>query len=228
MKASFEKLHKSLGYTFTDPQLATLALTHRSCGKPNNERLEFLGDSILNFLVAEELFSHFPTANEGQLSRMRARMVRGQTLAELALELKLGEHILLGSGERKSGSARRESILADTVEALLGAMYLDSGLQACRERLRVWFGDRLSALSLHDAHHKDPKTRLQEWLQARQFLLPDYELLQILGRAHDQTFTVRCNLDGLVCTKGSGSSRRIAEQEAAYSALCELGVERVK
>lgn len=225
MKSSLDKLERKLGYTFKDPELAVLALTHRSYGGRNNERLEFLGDSIVNFLIAEDLFQRFPEAREGQLSRLRARMVRGQTLAELAREFGLGDFLLLGSGELKSGGFRRESILADVVEALLGAIYLDSGMDACRERVQVWYESRLKTLSVTDQHNKDPKTRLQEYLQSRQQKLPDYELLSIEGKAHAQTFKVCCHVEGLSDNEGTGSSRRIAEQQSARNALISLGVE---
>ncbi len=225
MKSSLDKLERKLGYSFQDPDLAVLALTHRSYGGRNNERLEFLGDSIVNFLIAEDLYQRFPEAREGQLSRLRARMVRGQTLAELAREFGLGDFLLLGSGELKSGGFRRESILADVVEALLGAIYLDSGMDTCRERVQVWYKARLETLSVTDQHNKDPKTRLQEHLQSRQQKLPDYELLSIEGKAHAQTFKVCCHVDGLGDTEGMGSSRRVAEQQSARQALVALGVE---
>ena len=225
MKVSLDKLERKLGYKFSDPDLAVLALTHRSYGGRNNERLEFLGDSIVNFLIAEDLFRRFPEAREGQLSRLRARMVRGKTLAELAREFGLGDFLLLGSGELKSGGFRRESILADTVEALLGAMFLDSGMEACRERVQVWYASRLETLSVTDQHNKDPKTRLQEFLQSRQQKLPDYELLSVEGKAHDQTFKVCCHVQGLDDTEGTGGSRRVAEQQSARRALVALGVE---
>lgn len=225
MKLSLDKLQRQLGYTFKDPELATLALTHRSYGGKNNERLEFLGDSIVNFLIAEELYTRFPEAREGQLSRLRALLVRGQTLAELAREFKLGDFLLLGSGELKSGGFRRESILADAVEALLGAIYLDTGMEACRERVAVWFSSRLAALSVTDLHNKDAKTRLQEYLQSRQLKLPEYELLSIEGKAHAQTFKVNCMVEGLLPCVGEGSSRRIAEQQSARRALIALGEE---
>ncbi len=225
MKFPLDKLERRLGYTFTNPDLAVLALTHRSYGGKNNERLEFLGDSIVNFLIAEDLYQRFPQAREGELSRLRALIVRGRTLAELAREFELGDFLLLGSGELKSGGFRRESILADVVEALLGAMFLDSNMDTCRERVQAWFSSRLNALSVTDQHNKDPKTRLQEHLQSRQQPLPDYELLSIEGKAHAQTFKVRCLVEGLDACEGSGSSRRIAEQQSANRALVALGIE---
>lgn len=197
-------------------------MTHRSYGGMNNERLEFLGDSIVNFVIAEALFQQFPEAREGQLSRLRARLVKGQTLAELAREMQAGECLRLGSGEMKSGGHRRDSILADTVEAVIGAIYLDAGMEAVRERVLDWFAGRLEAISLKDTQ-KDPKTRLQEFLQSRQEALPHYEVVSVEGEAHEQTFTVVCQvalLDEL--PQGVGSSRRHAEQQAAELALASL------
>ncbi|KEQ17965.1 ribonuclease III [Endozoicomonas numazuensis] len=220
------RLERRLGYTFSDRSRLELALTHRSCGSRNNERLEFLGDSIVNFVIAEALFERFPDAREGQLSRLRARMVRGATLAEIGREFQLGDCLRLGSGELKSGGYRRESILADAVEAIIGAIYLDAGMEACRERIRSWFTDRLAGLSTTDQQNKDPKTRLQEFLQARQNPLPKYRVLNIEGDAHDQVFTVVCELESLdLSSEGQGPSRRGAEQQAARFALEKLGVD---
>ena len=220
------RLERRLGYAFSDRSQLELALTHRSCGSRNNERLEFLGDSIVNFVIAQALFERFPEAREGQLSRLRARMVKGATLAEIGREFELGDHLRLGSGELKSGGFRRESILADAVEAIIGAIYLDSGMATCEERIRSWFKERLAGLSITDQHNKDPKTRLQEFLQARQNLLPKYEVVSIEGEAHDQVFTVTCELETLgVSSRGQGSSRRGAEQQAARHALEKLGAE---
>ena len=205
------RLERKLGYEFSDRSRLELALTHRSCGSRNNERLEFLGDSIVNFAIAEALYERFPKAREGQLSRLRARMVRGVTLAELGREFELGDFLRLGSGELKSGGFRRESILADAVEAIIGAIYLDAGMDI---------------LSASDQQNKDPKTRLQEYLQARQNSLPKYQVVNIAGDAHDQVFSVMCELEGLgKSTQGEGSSRRGAEQQAARNALQLLGVE---
>ncbi|WP_257280705.1 ribonuclease III [Endozoicomonas sp. ONNA1] len=220
------RLERRLGYTFSDRSRLELALTHRSCGSRNNERLEFLGDSIVNFVIAEALFERFPDAREGQLSRLRARMVRGATLAEIGREFQLGDSLRLGSGELKSGGYRRESILADAVEAIIGAIYLDAGMETCRERIRSWFADRLSELSVTDQQNKDPKTRLQEYLQARQNPLPKYRVLNIQGDAHDQVFTVVCELESLdITSEGQGPSRRGAEQQAARFALEKLRVD---
>ena len=221
-----KRLSRSLGYQFADDQLMELALTHRSCGNQNNERLEFLGDSILNFVIADALFQQFPKAKEGQLSRLRARLVKGVTLAELAREMDLGEYLRLGSGELKSGGFRRESILADAVEALIGAIYLDSDLEQCRVRILDWYQSRLAALSLDDTQ-KDPKTRLQEFLQSRRVELPKYNLIKVEGEAHAQTFYIECEIALLnEPTRGQGSSRRIAEQQSAEAGLKVLGVEK--
>lgn len=218
-------LERRLGYEFSDKGLLLLALTHRSCGSRNNERLEFLGDSIVNFIIAQALYERFPKAREGQLSRLRARLVRGVTLAELGREFDLGTFLRLGSGELKSGGYRRESILADAVEAIIGAMYLDGGMDCCQERVRSWFEQRLSALSVTDQQNKDPKTRLQEFLQARQKSLPQYRVSSITGEAHDQVFTVICELEAIdQQAVGEGPSRRGAEQQAARQALKLLGV----
>ena len=217
-----DNVSRRLGYIFKTVAHLELALTHRSVGSKNNERLEFLGDSIVNFIIGEALFQQFPTAREGQLSRLRARMVKGKTLAEVAREFSLGEHLRLGTGEMKSGGHRRESILADAMEAVIGAIYLDGGLDSVRACVLSWYQSRLSALDLQDTL-KDPKTRLQEALQARQWALPQYTVVAVEGDAHDQTFTVSCYIDALALTaKGRGSSRRYAEQHAAEQALAML------
>jgi ribonuclease-3 len=220
-----ETLGRVLGHAFQRPELLQTALTHRSFDKDNNERLEFLGDAILNYLMAEALYQRFPTASEGELSRLRASVVKGATLAELAAGLQLGQYLRLGPGELKSGGFRRESILADALEAIIGALYLDGGPQACRERVLSWFDVRLSALSLRGTL-KDPKTRLQEQLQGRGLALPTYEVLQVDGEHHAQTFLVACHVEALgLHTRGNGSSRRRAEQEAAREALKAGGYE---
>lgn len=223
-----DRLQRRLGYEFRDTSHLQLALTHRSYGSQNNERLEFLGDSILNMVIAERLYQAFPSAREGQLSRLRARLVKGVTLAEIALEFELGEFLSLGSGELKSGGFRRESILADAVESIIGAIYLDSGFERCREQILAWFEQRLEKLSLQDTQ-KDPKTRLQEFLQSRQHPLPQYDVVLVEGEAHAQLFQVECVVAALqVRTVGNGGSRRLAEQEAARGALRILGVESTK
>jgi ribonuclease III len=218
------KLSQRLGYVFRDEALVLLALTHRSKGAHNNERLEFLGDSILNFVIADELYNRFSQAKEGKLSRLRARMVKGQTLADLAREFDLGDFLLLGSGELKSGGHRRESILADTVEALIGAIYLDQGLEAARERILSWFASRLDLLSLEDPI-KDPKTRLQEYQQGLHMSLPRYQVVALDGPSNEQIFTVECRIPDLSPVVGEGASRRAAEQSAAQKLLLQLGIE---
>lgn len=217
-----DQLQKRLGFRFNEVEHLRLALTHRSYGSTNNERLEFLGDSILNMVMAQYLFHRFPEAREGQLSRLRARLVRGATLAEIALEFELGDCLRLGSGELKSGGFRRESILADAVESIVGAIYLDSDLEHARERLLAWFEPRLDRLSLEDTQ-KDPKTRLQEFLQSRRETLPHYEVEVVRGEAHQQTFYVNCAVPILsAATQGQGGNRRAAEQDAARLALEQL------
>jgi len=219
------KLSQRIGYVFQDESLIQLALTHRSKGNTNNERLEFLGDSIVNFTIAEALYRKFPQAKEGKLSRLRADMVRGTTLAEIARDFDLGEFLLLGSGELKSGGYNRESILADVVEAIIGAIYLDTGMDSVQERILSWYKSRLDNLS-EDAVVKDAKTRLQEHLQKSQNRLPKYDVVEISGQAHDQKFKVSCRVEKLPeVTMGIGSSRRFAEQSAAEKALKALGVE---
>lgn len=216
------RLQQALGYEFSDPGLLKLALTHRSVGKRNNERLEFLGDSVVNHVVAQALFERYPDVREDDLSRMRASLVKEATLAELAREMDLGAHLILGSGERKSGGYRRASILADCLEAVAGAILLDSDMQTCRECVLSWYGHRFEDLSLGDAG-KDPKTRLQEFLQGRGCPLPVYELLSVSGEAHRQQFQVACLLQKpVLATEASGSSRRRAEQAAAIEALKKL------
>jgi ribonuclease-3 len=216
------RLQRALDYRFDEPSLLELALTHRSAGGANNERLEFLGDSILNHVIAENLFRRFPEAREGELSRMRAALVRGETLAEVARELGLGDYLRLGSGERKSGGHRRGSILADALEAVLGAILLDGGTEPCRTCVGRWFDARLAAVS-DTAVEKDAKTRLQEWLQGRGRPLPEYRLLAAEGEAHARRFRVLCRLrDPDLSVEGGGSSRRRAEQAAAGKALDRL------
>ncbi|ABE58984.1 ribonuclease III [Chromohalobacter israelensis] len=223
-----QALSRRIGYQFRDTSRLELALTHRSYGGKNNERLEFLGDSIVNFVIGEALFQRFPQAREGQLSRLRARLVKGQTLAELAREFELGECLRLGSGEMKSGGYRRDSILADGVEALIGAIYLDAGMDVAKARVLSWYATRLEAIDLQD-NQKDPKTRLQEFLQSRQAALPRYEVVSVEGEAHAQVFTIECHVEMLEDhTLGVGSSRRHAEQQAAEKALETLEPSRGK
>jgi ribonuclease III len=216
------RLQRALGYQFVDSGLLALALTHRSVGGHNNERLEFLGDSIVNHIIAEALYYKFPNAREGDMSRMRASLVKGDTLAEVARELDLGEYLLLGSGERKSGGKRRGSILADALEAVAGAILLDSDVATCRSCVLNWFRTRLESLD-GDSADKDAKTLLQEYLQGRKRPLPEYELLGVLGEDHDQQFHVACKVaKPTLVVEGAGSSRRKAEQAAANIALQRL------
>ena len=225
MSSDLSRLERRLGYQFKDQDLMLLALTHRSFAGRNNERLEFLGDAVLNFVAGEALFERFPQAREGQLSRLRSRLVKGETLAVLARGFDLGEYLRLGSGELKSGGFRRESILADALEALIGAIYLDTGMESARERVLAWLSNEFESLTLVDTN-KDPKTRLQEFLQSRASELPRYEVVDIQGEPHCRTFTVQCQVDLLnEKTVGQGGSRRIAEQVAAAAALIALGVE---
>jgi ribonuclease III len=215
-------LERALGHTFADPQLLHRALTHRSVSGRNNERLEFLGDSIVNHIIAEELYRRFPLASEGEMSRMRASLVKGDTLADIARELELGEHLVLGPGERKSGGYRRSSILADTLEALAGAILLDAGYEQCKLCVASWYTARLEQLS-SGVTHKDAKTRLQENLQGRGSPLPEYELVEVQGDDHDKLFRVACRVSRpRVVVEGSGKSRRKAEQAAAAKALQRL------
>jgi len=215
-----DRLTRRLGYHFKDPALLQLALSHRSVSRRrNNERLEFLGDSQLSQIISSEIFHRFPEAAEGQLTRMRAFLVRGQTLAEVARELGVGEYLILGGGELKSGGNRRDSILADALEALIGAIVIDGGEDACRDVVLTWFADRLEQISPQSVR-KDAKTRLQEWLQARKHELPAYEVLSVTGQAPKQTFEVACSLPDLARRfTASGASRRRAEQQAAEQAL---------
>ncbi len=225
MNPPLNRLERKLGHTFNNQDLMLLALTHRSFASRNNERLEFLGDAILNFVAGEALFERFPQAREGQLSRLRARLVKGETLALLARGFELGDYLRLGSGELKSGGFRRESILADALEALIGAIYLDAGLETVRVRVLDWLTGELDGLTLVDTN-KDPKTRLQEFLQSRACELPRYEVVDIQGEPHCRTFFVECQVALLNDkTHGRGASRRIAEQVAAAAALVALGVE---
>ncbi len=212
-------LRETLGYVANDPALFVAALTHRSASGRNNERLEFLGDAVLNLLVAEMLYQRFPVATEGDLSRLRASLVSAGPLATIAQQLGLGDELLLGSGELKTGGFRRESILADAFEATVGAVYLDSGLDNARGIVQRFCLPLLEALP-QPAELKDPKTRLQEWLQSRGLPLPVYSVEGVTGEPHDQHFAVRCEVTSLeLAASGEGSSRRRAEQDAAQRVL---------
>ena len=211
-------LENNLGYTFVDSKLLQRALSHRSVGSVNNERLEFLGDAILGFVIAAELFSHFADADEGQLSRMRAQLVNREMLADLARKLDVAHYLRLGSGEEKSGGGQRPSILADAMEAIIGAIYLDAGLQQSRACVLSWFGDHVESLSTLKPK-KDAKSCLQEWAQAQKLPLPHYAI-QEYGQPHAKTFTVTCTIVGLqTATTGVSTSRRKAEQIAAQHYL---------
>lgn len=210
-----------LGYRFVDEGLLQLALTHRSAGRPNNERLEFLGDALVNQVVAEMLFDARPRASEGELSRLRAQLVSEPALAERARELQLGDALKLGSGELKSGGFRRDSILADAFEALVAAIHRDGGYFACRDWLHGVFEHAIAEVG---PPQKDSKTRLQEWLQARGLPLPQYELVAEQGAEHARSFEVACILAQPHAARfeGSGGSRRAAEQVAAEAAFASL------
>jgi ribonuclease III len=216
------RIEKGLGHVFADPLLLQTALTHRSHSTPHNERLEFIGDAVLNCVVALELYRRFPSLPEGDMSRLRANLVRQDTLHQIADSLALGECLRLGEGEMKSGGHRRPSILADAVEALIGAVQLDAGFDAAAALVGRLYADRLDAI-VPGQEAKDPKTRLQEYLQARRKPLPRYTLLETSGEAHVQAFRVACEIDApRLTTEGSGSSRRAAEQMAAAHALEKL------
>ena len=209
----------ALDHTFDDAELLRQALTHRSYGAPHNERLEFVGDAVLNCVVARALFDRFPNLPEGELSRARAHLVNKDTLAEVARRLGLGSAIRLGEGEARSGGADRASILADAMEAVFGAVFLDGGYEAARGTIDAVYADLLRDAD-PTALGKDAKTRLQEWLQARRLPVPEYAIVGTTGEAHAQQFAVECRIAALgIVAAGSGASRRIAEQDAAQRAL---------
>jgi ribonuclease-3 len=218
-------LHGVLGRDVQRPELYKAALTHRSAAGSNNERLEFLGDAVLGMVIAEELYRRFPTADEGNLSRLRSQLVSAGPLAAVGAEIGIGPMLSLGAGELKTGGFRRESILADATEALFGAAYLEGGLAAARSLILKLLGARLENL-LPEAELKDPKTRLQELLQGRGEALPDYLLESAMGEPHEQVFSVGCQVrlaDGAVlAASGTGSNRRRAEQESATAVLRQL------
>lgn len=213
------ELSQKLNYQFQQPDLLKIALTHRSKGSDHNERLEFLGDAVVNFVIAEALYHQFPKATEGELSRWRASLVNRDTLAELAKEFGLGRFLFLGPGEIRSGGNERQSILSCAMEAIIGAVYIDGGFNTAREKIMQWYEVLLHSLS-SAASHKDPKTLLQEHLQSRRLALPMYTVEEIAGEAHQQIFTVSCQVEGVdQKTFGKGTSRRRAEQEAAQAML---------
>jgi ribonuclease-3 len=219
-------LDKMLHYRFSDPGLFGQALTHRSVTGKNNERLEFLGDAVLDLVISEEICRMRPDASEGDLTRLRAALVKDSSLASLATDLGLGDHLILASGERKTGGHRRQSILADALEAIFGAVYIDGGFAKAKEVVGQVFAERLQSLPDVD-DLRDPKTRLQEWLQARKMDLPAYELVDVSGADHAQRFVASCTVDALSqTTEGEASSRRKAEQKAAVAMLQVLLGER--
>lgn len=224
---NLDRLQNKIGYQFQDIKWLKQALTHRSAAKNHNERLEFLGDAILNYTIAEALYQQFPKCNEGELSRMRATLVREPTLAQLARKFELGDYMALGPGELKSGGFRRESIIADCVEAIIGAISLDQGLVKSTEVTLSWYKDLLQDIKPGE-NQKDAKTRLQEYLQAAHLPLPVYTVIDIKGEAHRQTFTVECRVENIKkidrTFMGISSSRRKAEQAAAAQILKILDI----
>ena len=227
MTIQIEKLCRSLDYDFRNPELLREALSHRSTGSRSNERMEFLGDSVLNFVIAASLFHQYSDCDEGELSRLRAYLVNGEILAELAKELSIGEHLYLGVGELKSGGHRRTSILSDAMEAIIGAIYLDGGIEVCKKQILKWYDKRLLNLPL--TAPKDPKTNLQELLQAKKLPLPTYSIVSTKGAAHAQIFYVECKVPGIEkVTVGVGSTKRKAEQNAAELLLKELDDDQTK
>jgi ribonuclease-3 len=223
LSKTLARLTASLGYDFRQEGLLRQALTHRSYSAQHNERLEFLGDSVLNCIIAKALYETFPKLPEGTLSRMRANLVKQDTLAEIAVRLKLGDYMLLGEGELKSGGFRRPSILADTLESIFGAVFLDAGFEAAQTVVLRQFEPAIASID-PNVSGKDAKTRLQEWLQGKKHALPDYQLTGTRGEAHDQVFVVACHIPALgITTRGEGRSRRAAEQEAALAVLKQVG-----
>lgn len=222
-----QHLAKTLGLHFNRPELLVNALTHRSMGANNNERLEFLGDSILGFVIAQKLYDTFPDASEGMLSRLRASLVNQDSLAELARKHQLGDYLILGSGELKSGGFRRDSILSDAIEAIMGALFKDQGIDACQSWILKLFSHKLAELTA-DNWKKDPKTQLQELMQSRGLELPEYQLLTMSGLPHSQSFKISCRtrLSNEICI-GSGGSRKKAEQSAAEQMLALLQREKI-
>ena len=221
MGADPVQLQTTLAYQFKNSQLLKQALTHRSFGADNNERLEFLGDALLDLIVGESLFNQHPGADEGNLSRLRSSIVNKSALAGIGREWNLGEHMLLGAGELKSGGRSRDSILADTVEAVVAAVYLDGGLAACRKLVEAWTQEFVRNPEARQT--KDAKTRLQEKMQASGHGLPNYQVLAVEGEAHAQSFLVECRVEGLEQVhRGRGRSKRAAEQQAALETLKSL------
>ena len=217
-----DELSQKLNYEFRDPKYLRMALTHRSKGGDHNERLEFLGDGVVNFVIAEILYQQFPRATEGELSRWRATLVNRDALADLAREFDLGKYLFLGPGELRSGGSERPSILSCAMEAIIGAVYLDGGFAIASTKINEWYDSMLQSLS-SAASHKDPKTLLQEYLQSCRMALPIYKVDSVAGEAHQQIFTVSCNVEGIEGnTLGKGTSRRRGEQDAAHAMLLRL------
>ena len=224
MNRSHSKLESDLGHIFHNKSILISALTHRSLGKDNNERLEYLGDALLGFIIAELLYTLHPHATEGELTRLRSMLVKGDTLAKIARELDLGEYIKLGGSELKSGGWRRKSILANTLEALIGAIYLDAGIETCKKTVLGLFENNLKNCS-PEKLVKDPKTRLQEFLQSQQKNLPVYNVILERGDAHEKVFTVQCSIPEInVSVTAEGRNKRDAEQAAAQQALDMLDI----
>jgi ribonuclease-3 len=222
MEPPIESLQHRLGYHFARPELLQTALTHRSFGTEHNERLEFLGDAVLGLAVSRLLFDRFGTSDEGDLTRVRAHLVREESLHRVALQLRLPAVIRLSEGEARGGGAQRASILADAVEAIIGALYLDGGQDAAQSLVAQLFGELIASTTV-DSWRKDPKTELQEWLQARHHPVPQYRIVATRGQAHAQTFEVECLVPALqIAEAGEGRSRRVAEQEAAQKVLLRL------
>ncbi len=222
MNTNLNSLCKKLGYQFNDISLLETALSHRSIGRNNNERLEYLGDSVIGYVMAEELYQRFSDDNEGNLSRYRSLLVKGDTLASIARQIDVGQYLKLGGGELKSGGYRRASILADAMEAIIGAITLDSNIEQARQCILSWYKERLDNIKTLDL--KDPKTRLQEHLQAKKFELPQYRVISVNGKEHAQIFQVDCQVKEMQLTiTAEGSSRRAAEQKSA-----ELMLEKIQ
>lgn len=219
------KLQKKLGYIFIQQDILYQALTHRSANIQHNERLEFLGDSILSFVIAHILYRNFPSINEGDMSRMRAQLVKENTLAKIAHKFKLGKYLTLGQGELKSGGFKRASILANTLEALIGSIFLDSNIKIVEKLILTWYKKKLKNINPENTK-KDSKTRLQEYLQSKHLPLPEYCIVQVYGEAHNQKFTIQCHINEIKDElMGMGVSKKKAEQNSAYQALIKLGIE---
>ncbi|QCI27174.1 ribonuclease III [Buchnera aphidicola] len=218
-------LQKTIGYFFKKKEILKQALTHCSASNKNNERLEFLGDSILSFIISHTLYKYFPDINEGDMSRMRAKLVKENTLSKIAREFQLGKYLTLGPGETKNGGHKRKSILANSVEALIGSIFLDSNIVIIENLILKWYSMRLK--KIHPKYiRKDSKTKLQEYLQSKYLPLPKYIIIQVYGEAHNQLFTIQCKIKNIKeYTIGFGSSKRKAEQNAANAALIKLGVQ---